>query len=396
MTTRAEPPRAYPFAFREAEVSPNYAELRREQPVAWVKLPYGEPGWLVTRYADVRTVMTDPRFSRAIAQGLDQPRMRAENMNDGIMGMDPPDHSRLRSLVAKAFTARRVEKLRANVQRLADRLSDDMQAQGPPSDLVEHFARPLPVSVICELLGVPYEDYPMFSRWTEAFTNEQSAMAEVMTTIGPEMDRYMSRLIAQRRERPTDDLLGALVRARDEGDKLTETELIDFTGAGLLTAGTETVSAGLPSMIFVLSRRPEALALLREEPDVMPGAVEELLRFTPINTAAMFPRYPLEDVELSGVTVRAGEPVLPSIAAANRDPEVFDRPDELDLRRARNPHLTFGHGPHHCVGAQLARIELQVALRTLLDRFPRLRLADGVRWRFGVVVRGPATMPVTW
>ncbi|PYC66968.1 cytochrome P450 [Micromonospora arborensis] len=373
-----------------------YEALRRTEPVSRVQLPYGEPGWLVTRHADVRTVLSDPRFSRAVAQGLDQPRLRRENMNDGIMGMDPPDHTRLRKLAMKAFTARRVERMRAEVHKIADGLLDAMVARGRPTDLVEHFARPLPVTVICGMLGVPIEDYPRFTRWTEAFTNNESALGDVVATVGPEMDAYIADLIGQRRLRPTDDLLGALVRARDDGDKLTETELIDLAGAGLLTAGTETVSAALPGFVYTLLEHPEALAALRRDRSLMPSAVEELLRYVPINSAAMFPRYALTDVELSGVTVRAGDPVLPSLAAANRDPEVFADPDVLDLTRKPNPHVTFGYGAHLCLGAQLARLELQVALGLLLDRFGDLALADGVTWRTGVIVRGPGVLPITW
>ena len=396
MTTVERPVRSYPFPTHTTQVAPMYEVLRRTEPVSRVRLPYGEPAWLVTRHRDVRTVLCDPRFSRAVAQGLNQPRLRVENMNDGIMGMDPPDHTRLRRLAMKAFTARRVEKMRADVHGIATGLLDAMVARGRPVDLVEHFARPFPVTVICGLLGVPIADYPLFTRWTEAFTNDESAMGDVVATVGPEMDAYIADLVAQRRRRPTDDLLGALVRARDDGDKLTETELIDLAGAGLLTAGTETVSTGLPSMVHTLVRHPETLALLRERRELMPSAVEELLRYVPINTAAMFARYALEDVELSGVTVRAGEPVLPSLAAANRDPEVFTDPDTLDITRTPNPHVTFGYGPHLCMGAQLARLELQVALGLLLDRFPDLGLADGATWRFGVTGRGPGVLPFTW
>ncbi|MCT2585115.1 cytochrome P450 [Actinophytocola gossypii] len=396
MTTVDREVRRYPFDTVEAEVAPMYATLRRTEPVSRVQLPHGEPAWLVTRHQDVRTVLSDKRFSRAVAQGLDQPRLRVENMNDGIMGMDPPDHTRLRKLAMKAFTARRVEKMRAQVRDLATELIDGMVALGQPVDLVEHFARPLPVTVICGLLGVPVEDYPKFTRWTEAFTNDESAMGDVVATLGPEMDAYIAELVAQRRRRPTDDLLGALVRSRDDGDKLTETELIDLAGAGLLTAGTETVSSALPGFVHALLKHPESLARLRARPELMPSAVEELLRFVPINTAAMFARYALEDVELSGVLVRAGEPVLPSLAAANRDPEVFADPDRLDLTRATNPHVTFGFGPHLCMGAQLARLELQESLGALLTRFPDLGVADGIRWKFGVIVRGPEVLPITW
>lgn len=393
--------RAYPFDMHGIEVSSLYAELRENEPLSRVQLPYGETAWLATRYDHVKAVLSDPRFSRALAQGLNQPRMRAENVGDGVMGMDPPDHTRLRRLVGKAFTARRVEKMRHDVQERAGALVDAMvtQVDGGPVDLVEGFARPLPVSVICDLLGVPFEDHHRFRKWTEAMTNDETTTGNVLAAIGPELDAYLGGLIEQRRRKPTDDLLGALVRARDEGDKLDEGELISIAGPGLLAGGAETVSSGIPNFVYTLLTHPEELALLRRRPELLPSAVEELLRYVPINTAAMFARYSLEDIQLGGTTIRAGEPVLPALAAANRDPEVFDDPERIDLTRSTNPHLAFGQGPHHCIGAQLARLELQVALGTLLERFPGLRLADGaddVEWKFGVIVRGPAALRITW
>jgi cytochrome P450 len=393
------PIREYPFEMHETEVSPLYAALRRDEPLSRVRLPYGEPAWLAVRYADLKVVMTDPRFSRAIAQGLDQPRLRRELDGDGIMGMDPPDHTRLRRLVGKAFTARRVEAMRADVRRRARRLVDEMVAKGPPADLVEDFARPLPVSVICDLLGVPFADHQIFREWTEGLTDDATAKREVFHELGDALGDYMAGLVARRRREPTDDLLGALVRARDNGDKLTETELISIAGPGLLTGGVETVSSGLPSFVFTLLTHPRELAALRERPELMPTAVEELLRYVPINTAAMFARYALQDVRFGDVVVRAGDPVLPALAAANRDPEVFEDPEHIDLTRSTNPHLTFGHGPHHCIGSQLARLELREALAELLDRLPGLRLAEGragVRWKYGVIVRGPSRLPVSW
>lgn len=391
--------RDYPFDMHDISVSPLYAKLQREEPLSWVQMPYGEPSWLAVRYDDVKKVMTDPRFSRAIAQGLDQPRLRRQPVGDGIMGMDPPDHTRLRRLVGKAFTARRIEKMRDGIHALAERLADDMEKKGQPADLVEDFARLLPVSVICDLLGVPFEDRHIFRRWTEGVTNDETMKADVLWDIGNELDEYMARLVEQRRKEPTDDLLGALVYARDHGDKLTDNELITLAGSGLLTGGVETVSAALPSFVYLLLTRPDLMEQLRADRSLMPTAVEELLRVVPINTAAMFPRYALEDVWFRDTLVRRGEPVLPALHAANRDPEVFENPDTIDLARKHNPHMTFGHGPHHCIGAQLARMELRLALEVLLDRFPNLRFAKGpeaVEWKFGVIVRGPSRLPIAW
>lgn len=391
--------REYPFDMAETGVSELYERLRRDEPMSRVRMPYGEEAWLATRYADVRLVMTDPRFSRAIAQGLDQPRMRRQSVGDGIMGMDPPDHTRLRRLVGKAFTARRMAQMRAGVESLADRLIDDLVAKGRPADLVEDFARLLPVSVICDLLGVPVADQHVFRKWTEGFTDDSTATADVLFELGAELDAYLGGLIQQRREEPTDDLLGALVYARDNGDRLDDNELLALAGAGLLTGGVETVAAALPSFVYTLLTRPDLMARLRAEPELMPTAVEELLRYVPINTAAMFARYAMQDVWFGDTLVRTGDPVLPALHAANRDPEVFADPETIDLARAPNPHLTFGHGPHHCIGAQLARMELQESLTRLLARFPDLRLADGpagVRWKYGVIVRGPSLLRVTW
>jgi cytochrome P450 len=391
--------RDYPFDMHETDISPLYATLRREEPMSKVQMPFGETAWLAVRHDDVKLVMTDQRFSRSAAQGLDQPRMRRELEGDGIMGMDPPDHTRLRRLVGKAFTARRVEQMRADVRARVARLIDDMLQKGQTADITEDFARPLPVSVICDLLGVPFADHHIFRAWTEGLTGDATAKGDVLVELGEALGEYMSEQVAQRRKEPTDDLLGALVYARDNGDKLTEDELISIAGPGMLTAGVETVSSGLPSFVFTLLTEPDQLALLRNKPELMPSAVEELLRYVPINTAAMFARYATEDVRFRDVVVRAGDPVLPALAAANRDPEVFADPERMDLTREENPHMTFGHGPHFCVGAQLARLELQEALSALLTRLPGLRLAEGregVEWKYGVIVRGPSRLPVTW
>lgn len=399
MTTSTRVVHDYPFDMHEIDVSEKYALLREQEPLCRVKLPFGEESWLATRHDDVKAVLTDPRFSREIAQGLDQPRMRRETGGDGVMGMDPPDHTRLRRLAGKAFTARRVEKMREDIRGLAGRLIDGMVAKGGPGDLVEDFARLLPVTVICDLLGVPIEEHHVFREWTVALVNGATAQEDVLHVAGDALERYMAGLIAQRRREPTDDLLGALVYARDNGDKLTEMELVSIAGAGLLTGGVETVSSALPSFVFTLLSNPDQLALLREDPSLMPTAVEELLRYVPINSAAMFARYAMEDLRLGDTLIRAGDPVLAALHAANRDPEVFEDPERLDLTRTHNPHLAFGHGPHHCIGAQLARLELQEALTALLGRFPNLALADGpegVEWEYGVIVRGPATLRITW
>lgn len=391
---------AYPFSPPDRfKVDPFYAELRRREPLTRVRMPYGEEAWLATRYADVRTVLGDARFSRAASADRDEPRISPRKLEAGLLLMDPPEHTRLRRLVAKAFTARRVEQLRPRTQAVADELIDRMIEAGPPADLVEHFATPLPITVICELLGVPVKDQDRFHVWSEAVVSTTSLSVEQIAGYIQNLFAYMRGLIEERRREPTDDLISALVRVRDEdNDRLTEDELVRLL-TGLLAAGHETTVTQIPNFTYVLLTNPEKLAELRAAPELVPAAVEELLRYVPLGVASSFARYATEDVELGGVLVRAGEPVIGSLSSANRDEEVFPDPDSLDFGRSTNPHIGFGHGAHHCVGAQLARMELQVAIDVLVRRFPDLRFAvpeEELEWKSGMLVRGLKRMPVAW
>ncbi|WP_198320604.1 cytochrome P450 [Actinosynnema pretiosum] len=398
MVVTTTEPRAYPFSVPDGlDAEPLFSSLRIEEPLVRVQLPYGEPAWLATRYEDVRTVLGDPRFSRAASAGRDEPRVRPIPSPPGsILGLDPPDHSRLRRLVAKAFTVRRVEQLRPRAQEIADGLVDSMLDGGPGADLVEEFALPLPITVICELLGVPYADRVDFRVWSDAFLSTTKFTPDEVREHTGKMAGYIAGLIAQRRREPTEDLLGALVVARDDEDRLSEDELLSLAMA-LLVAGHETTASQIPNFAYVLLTNPAQLELLRADPALLPRAVEELMRFVPLGIGGGIPRYATEDVELGGVLVRAGEPVLPAITSANRDREVWSDADVLDLRREGASHVGFGHGAHHCLGAPLARMELQVAVDTLLRRLPGLRLADEpITWKAGMSTRGPATMPVTW
>jgi cytochrome P450 len=362
-------------------------------------LPYGEPGWLATRYADVKVVLGDARFSRAAAMGRDEPRVRPHLPPPGtILSLDPPQHSRLRRLVMKAFTVRRIEEMRPRVQQIADDLVAAMLAKGSPVDLVEDFALPLPVTVICELLGVPFEDQSDFRVWSDAFLSTTKLTPDEVADCAIQMRQYMVGLIAQRRVTQTDDLIGALVAARDDDDRLSEDELLSLVQA-ILIAGHETTASQIPNFVYVLLNHPTQLAQLHANLDLVPQAVEELMRFVPLGASVGIPRYALEDVELGGVTVRAGEPVLAAIASANLDESVYTDPDQLDLLRSETSHVGFGHGAHHCLGAPLARMELQVALDTLLRRFPNLRFADSdnaLNWKTGLSTRGPNRMLLAW
>jgi cytochrome P450 len=397
--TTAEP-KIYPDGLPDRlEPDPLFAKLREQEPMIRVQLPYGEPGWLATRYEDVKTVLGDPRFSRAAATGRDEPRMRPHLSPPGtILNLDPPEHSRLRKLVMKAFTVRRIEQLRPRVQQVADELVTTMLATGSPSDLVAGFALPLPITVICELLGVPFEDRGDFRLWSDAFLSTTKYTPDEVAEYAVLMREYMARLIAQRREAPEDDLLSALVIARDEHDRLSEDELLSL-GQAILIAGHETTASQIPNFVYVLLNHPEQLAALRADPALVPKAVEELMRFVPLGVGLGIPRYATEDVEMGGVTVRAGEPVMAATASANRDDAVYGCPARLDLVRDEASHVGFGYGAHHCLGAPLARMELQVALGTLLRRLPGLRVEDedsDIDWKAGLSTRGPERMMVTW
>lgn len=396
MTTIDTAPLSYPFNIPESlTLAEEYERARNRPGLLKVQMAYGEPAWLVTRYTEARFVLGDQRFSRALGASHDEPRQSEGRRDSGILGMDPPDHTRLRTLVAKAFTVRQVEKLRPQVRQLTQDLLDELEAAGPPADLVDRYALPIPVAVICRMLGVPAEDRPRFRVWSDAALSTSSLTAEEFDANLEELRAYMGQLIEEHRRAPQDDLMTALIDARDVGDRLSELELVDLC-VGILVAGHETTATQIPNFVLALLDHPGQLALLRERPQLIDKAVEELLRFVPLGSGAGQPRYATEDVEVGGTLVRAGTPVLVAVGSANRDALRFEEPGTLDISRAANQHLGFGHGVHHCLGAQLARLELQEALGALVTRFPGLRLAGDVEWKSEMLVRGPRVMPVGW
>lgn len=396
MTTTHTEPLAYPFN-EEAGLALNeaYTAARENAGMIRVQMPHGEAAWLATRYADARLVLGDRRFSRALAQDSDEPRMSEYRRPGGILSMDPPDHTRLRTLVAKAFTARRVEELRPRVARLADELIAELREHGQPADLVDLYALPIPVAVICELLGVPVGDRPQFREWSDAALSTTRLTPEESERSREELRAYMAGLIAEHRAQPQDDLMTALIEARDVRDRLTELELVDLC-VGILVAGHETTASQIPNFVYALLDQHEHWERLCADPSLIPTAVEELLRFVPLGAGAGFARYATEDVEVGDILVRQGEPVLVAIGAANRDRLQFGTADQLVLDRGDNHHLGFGHGVHHCLGAPLARLELQEALRALTRELPGLRLAGDIEWKTQMLVRGPRSMPVGW
>ncbi|MBO3741357.1 cytochrome P450 [Actinoplanes flavus] len=393
--------RDYPFGEPAGiEVDPLFAKLRREEPVSRIRLPYGGEGWLVTRHEDTKLVLADPRFSRARTVDRDDvPRTTPEPARGGfLLNMDPPEHNRLRRLVALAFTSRRVERLRPRVQEIVGERLAEIERHGPPTDLVRSLALQVPIVVICEMLGVPARDQERFQDFSDAVLSTTAYTPEEILAVRTALQTYLADMVRRRREQPTDDLLGALVAARDDEDRLSEEELINL-GIGLLIAGHGTTANQISNFTYVLLTRPGSWDLLRERPDLVPGAVEELLRYVEFGTGGSFAKVATEDVLVGGVLIPAGDAVFVNAQAANRDETVFDSPDEVDLLRQPNPHLAFGHGLHHCLGAQLARLILQVTIGSLVRHFPSLRLAvpaEDVPWKTGLLVRGPKALPVSW
>ncbi|WP_406379439.1 cytochrome P450 [Streptomyces sp. NBC_01618] len=398
--TAENPPRAFPLSVPDPlEPAPEYATLRESEPVAPLTLPTGHRAWVVTRYDDVRLVLADPRFSKSALTAPDAPRLLpVAKGSKSLFTMDPPEHTRLRKLVTKAFTVRHMEQLRPRVQKITDELLDGMAADGPPADLIAHLAQPLPITVICEMLGVPLADQERFRVWSDVMLSISAHSPDDVMAARTGLNSYLGELIAAKAAAPADDLLTQLIEAREEGDRLSEEELLAF-GHTLLVAGYHATTGEVVGALITLLRKPGLWERLRADHDLVPSAVEELLRYSVAGGGAGAMRIATEDVELGGALVRKGEAVLPAITSANRDGRVFADPEEVDLDRESNPHLTFGHGLHHCLGAQLGRIELQVALRSLLERFPELRLAvaaDELKWVAGMAFRRPLELPVAW
>ncbi|MCX4910710.1 cytochrome P450 [Streptomyces sp. NBC_00878] len=380
------------------DFDPILSELMREGPINRVQLPHGEGwAWLVTRYEDVRLVTDDPRFSRAevIGRRITRPAPHFVPQPGAMNVVDEPDHARLRGAVNAAFTTRGVERLRANAERTLDRMVDAMLRDGPPADLIDRVLAPFPITVICELMGIPDGDRDTLRTWTQAILSS-SREAEVGGRAERDMETYFTKLIAERRGATGEDVTSLLGAAVGRGD-ITEEEATALARA--IQLGGEAVTNNTGQMLYILLTRPALFDRLRDDPELRPRALDELLRYIPHRNAVGLSRVAIEDVVLKGVRIRQGEPVYVSYLAANRDPDVFPDPDRIDFERDPNPHLAFGHGPHSCVGGMLARMEQELIVNTLFDRIPTLRLsvsADEVPWRRGALIRGPEALPVTW
>ncbi|UJW35011.1 cytochrome P450 [Saccharothrix sp. AJ9571] len=376
-------------------------ELREARPVSPMIFPDGHEGWLVTGYEAVRQLMADTRFSSRQDLGImhvpyETPGIPAATepsppMPGLFIAMDPPEHGRLRRRLTGAFTVKRMKRLEEQIIEITERQLDELARLAPPVDLVKEFALPVPSLVICELLGVPYEDRETFQVNSAQFMVKDQTLEEKMGALVA-INTYLAELVTRKRAEPGEDILSDLARHED----LTIEELV---GAAflLLLAGHETTANMLSLGTFALLEHPEQLAELRADPALVPDAVEELMRY--LSVADIFYRYASEDLELGGETIPEGSTVVVSLLAANRDPERFENPDTLVFGRKARGHLSFGHGIHQCLGQQLARIEMRAGFEGLVRRFPDLALAvpaGEVKLRTDMNIYGVHELPVTW
>jgi cytochrome P450 len=379
-----------------------YRHLREQEPVSRLAFPDGKVGWLLTRHQDVRALLADDRFSsdrrrasspvRRFPIRPDTPAVRAGS----LIGMDPPEHTRYRRMLTRYFTVRRMRELAPRIEEVVSEHLDAMGRTGPPADLVPAFARPIPSLVICELLGVPYKDKLTFQRCTSIML-KLDASEDAISAARDELWQYMLDLVAAKRKHPDGALLGSLIQADAAESALTDERLAGI-GQLLLAAGHETTANMLALGTYALLSHPDQLCALREQTDVADNAVEELLRYLTIVQFGTV-RVAREDLDFAGRRIRAGETVVASLAAADRDPVHFPEPDDLDLARPASQHVAFGHGIHQCLGQQLARVEMKVAFGALFRRFPRLRLAvrpDEVPMRDDMFIYGVHRLPVAW
>ncbi|MEU6486654.1 cytochrome P450 [Streptomyces sp. NPDC046887] len=381
---------------------PELEERRQADPVSRMRFADDSEGWLLTRHADVRAALATPHVSSHPAKAPQPwrnlaPEMKAEVYLPGfLIFMDPPDHTRYRRLLTKWFTMRAIRRMQPRVDRIVADALDAMEAQGGPVDLVQSFALPIPLYVICELMGVRYEDRADFMDMVLRL-QALDASPEELGATGARMNEFMMNLAADKRKNPGEDLLSHLAHDPDANPALTDLEIAGI-GVLMLIAGHETSANMLGVGTYTLLRNPDQWALLRDDIGLIDQAVEELLRHQTIVQQGL-PRGVTEDMEIGGHPVKAGEAVLASLPAANRDPEVFPDPDRLDITREHNPHLAFGHGIHLCLGMELARVEMRSAWRGLVTRFPTLRMAappEDIRWRDDQIVYGVYNLPVTW
>ncbi|WP_163511123.1 cytochrome P450 [Fodinicola acaciae] len=396
-TTQDLPKLPFPPADTVLRIPPRFRQLLADRAITKVRTYAGDVAWMPTRYDDVKALFDDPRLGRAHREPDKAARMNESQVlgrPSGDFDGEERNHTAMRRLLTPAFSARRMNALRPRIGGIITDLLDRMAADGPSADLHRHLSFPLPALVICELLGVPYEDRERFRTWSTDMANMVDG--DLAEAASAEFTAYMTALADRKRSEPADDVISDLVAA----DSLSP-QLVARLGVGLLFAGHETTMTRIDMGTVFLLSNPEQAAALREDPALLPGAVEEILRFTSTESnGGVLSRYAREDIELGDVTIAAGDLVLIPAGIANRDAAAFDDPDTFDIRRRSSvPHLSFGHGPHFCIGASLARIELQEVFSVLLTRFPTLRLAvpvEELRLRTATVTGGLAALPITW
>ncbi|GHO67911.1 cytochrome P450 [Ktedonobacter sp. SOSP1-52] len=394
----------FPLADHRLELPKEYTELQATCPVARVKMPYGGDALLLTRHADITKAANDAqRCGTILRSDGDVPRMEVSprTREGSLFTVTPERHNQIRRLVTQAFTVKHANEMRPGVVALTNRLIDEMERKGPPADLYEDYAIKTPMAVICDLLGIPYEDEKLFREWGRDLLS-RTATSEEQQERWQKMVQYITPLIEKERANPSNTVLGLLVKNHEQGDGvLTEQEMLSFA-LGLIAAGFETTSTSFTNSAFVLFQRPDLLEQLKarvDDAEAMASAIEEILRVTLLGAGGR-PRIAREEVEFSGVHVPPGEVLVLPFHAGNRDPSVFSNPDVVDFDRTPNPILSFGRGIHACLGQQLARMEMQVLWTTLLKRLPNVRLAvapSEVPWRSGdTATTGPAHLPVVW
>lgn len=372
---------------------PVYEKLRKDEPVFRIMFPHGEFGWIITRYEDAAQILKDPRFSKDMVR-----RYGAQNQSifsNNMLFSDPPDHKRLRGLVQKAFTPKLVADMRSHIQDIADELLDNLPSQ-EKMNLIDDFAFPLPIIVISEILGVPLEDRDKFRIWSNTIIDASIAeSAELFEQHAREFTDYLTAWFAKVRRDPGTDLISQLVIAEESGQQLTEQELLGVVSL-LIIAGHETTVNLIGNGILALLEHPEQRELLINQPELIHNAIEEMLRYNgPVEFSTS--RWALEDIEFRGQRIAKGDLVIVALDSANRDEQQFKDADIFDITREKSSHLAFGKGIHLCLGAPLARLEGEIAVSTLLNRFPNIQLQADVNeleWRPGMNIRGVKEIPV--
>ncbi|WP_214482193.1 cytochrome P450 [Bacillus sp. SM2101] len=385
---------------------PTLSYFREHDPIHEFMFKYGKRevrSWLVTRYDDILTLFKDERITKNIQNLMSKEEIKQKSkikeidyIINNMLSKDPPDHTRLRSLVHKVFTPRMIERLRTRIEDISENLLDNLELNSDV-ELMEDYAVPLPIIIISEMMGIPVEDRNKFRKWSNAITDVSNGTEEIekLNSSIQEFVNYLEKIIEERKKSPKDDVISGLVMAKEEGEKLSKNELLSMLFL-LIVAGHETTVNLIGNGMLALLQNPEQLAKLREHPENMKTAIEELLRYTnPVELATS--RYALEDFIFQGKEIKKGDMIFLGLAAANRDPKYFNDPEKLDITRKENKHLAFGHGIHFCLGAPLARLEANIAINALINRFPNIKLnvsEEDIQWRHSEILRGLVQLPI--